>query len=265
VAAAKDPPGPAALASDVRGMVLIAVITVAVAGWLASPRTRGMAPTAPVLASDTTASSKFRADAWFLPDDDLLGFVEIAGGPFRMGSDADDDPSAYDNERWSASDAQGTVDLPTYYIGRYEVTVAQFSAFVAAAESRVDSRALSGQPDHPVGHVSWPDALAYCRWLEAALREWPDTPPRLSRLLGEGWHVSLPSEAQWEKAARGTDDRIFPWGNEPIPARANYQSSGTAAVGSFACPECSFGLSDMSGNVWELTRSPYRPYPFDPS
>ena len=158
---------------------------------------------------------------------------------------------------------------PVFYIGRYEVTLAQFRTFVEATKLRVDAQALAGSPGHPVASVSWPDALAYCRWLETKLREWPHTPPPLSRLLSDGWHVTLPSEAQWEKAARGTDGRIFPWGNEPRPDRANYRGSGAAStttrVGSFACPECPFDLSDMSGNVWELTRSPYRPYPYVPT
>jgi len=212
-----------------------------------------------------TALSGFRPDAWYLPDEDLLGFVEIPAGPFLMGSDPNADPRAFDNERWSTSSRQGTVDLPGFYIGRYEVTVAQFRAFVEATELRVDAQALGDSPDHPVGSVSWPDALAYCRWLETTLREWPNTPPPLSRLLNDGWRVTLPNEAQWEKAARGADGRIFPWGDEPRPDRANYGGSTVTPVGSFACPECPFGLSDMSGNVWELTRSPYRPYPYDPT
>ncbi len=269
----KDPLESPASPSDARGVAVIAVIIVAVTGWLYSQRPEGAAAAAaPLFAFDNTALPGFRADAWFLPDGDLLGFAEIPAGPFRMGSDPRVDPRAFDNERWSASSAQGTVDLPVFYIGRYEVTVAQFRAFVEATAFRVDVQALGGtssrtaglHPDHPVGFVSWPDALAYCRWLETTLRDWPHTPPELSHLLSDGWRVTLPTEAQWEKAARGTDGRIFPWGDEPRQERANFRGTGATPVGSFACPECPFDLSDMSGNVWELTRSPYRPYPYDP-
>ena len=256
---------PSASPSNVRGVAVIAAITVAVAGWLYSHRPEDAVLSTSILSSDMTALPGFRPDAWYLPDDDLLGFVEIPAGTFRMGSDPKVDPRAFVNERWSASSNQGTVDLPGFYIGRYEVTVAQLRAFVAATDFRVDAQALGGLPDHPVGAVSWPDALAYCRWLDKTLREWPQTPPPLSRLLNDGWRVTLPNEAQWEKAARGTDGRIFPWGDEPRSDRANYGGSNTTLVGSFVCPECSFDLSDMSGNVWELTRSPYRPYPFDPT
>jgi formylglycine-generating enzyme required for sulfatase activity len=157
------------------------------------------------------------------------------------------------------------VDLADFYIGRHEVTVAQFRAFVESSGFRADEKALEGPLDHPVRYVSWPDALAYCRWLETRLSESPDTPAQLGRLLRDGFHVTLPSEAEWEKAARGTDGRIFPWGDEPRRDRANYGSQVPTPVASFPCPECTFPLSDMSGNVWELTRSPYRAYPFDPS
>jgi formylglycine-generating enzyme required for sulfatase activity len=202
--------------------------------------------------------SGFRADAWFLPKDDLLGFVEIPAGPFFMGSDPAADPLAFDNERWLNPAASGSVDLPAFFIGRYEVTVAEFRAFADATRRTVAPEALAGPANHPVTGVSWPDALAYCRWLEATLKAWPGTPARLSGPLRAGWRVTLPSEAEWEKAARGGDRRIYPWGNEPRRDRANYQGTGTTPVGSFTCPECPFGLSDMSGNVWEWTRSPYR-------
>ncbi len=204
----------------------------------------------------------FRSDAWFLADDELLGFVEIPAGPFLMGSDPMTDPLAFENERWASAQNQGTVDLPAFFVGRYEVTVAQFRAFVEETGFSVDSQTLTGPPDHPVAFVSWPDALAYGRWLEATLREWWGTPPPIRQLLFDGWRITLPSEPEWEKAARGTDGRVFPWGAEPTRVLANVGSGGTTPVGSFDCPNCAFGLSDMSGNVWEWTRSPYQPYPY---
>jgi len=208
----------------------------------------------------------FRADAWFLPDEPLLGFAEIPAGPFVMGTDPSVDPLAFDVERWSAATAQGTLELPTYYVARYEVTVAQYRAFVRATGYRVvDQTAVQGDPRLPVTGVAWTDALAYARWLGEALGSWPGAPPELARLLGDGWRVRLPTEAQWEKAARGGDGRIWPWGNEPRRDRANFGTRGPVPVGTVACPECPYGLADMAGNVWEWTRSPYRPYPFDPS
>ena len=223
----------------------------------------GAADAAPVPTAPPDDLAGFRSDAWFLPDDALLGFVEIPAGPFRMGSDPAVDALAFENERWDATRAQGSLDLPAFFLGRFEVTVAQFRAFVEATGFGTDDAALRGPPTHPVTSVSWPDALAYCRWLEARLQEWPDTPVPLGRLLRDGGHVSLPSEAQWEKAARGTDGQVYPWGNSARPDLAHYNGSGTRPVGTVECPECAFGLADMSGNVWEWTRSPYQPYPYD--
>jgi formylglycine-generating enzyme required for sulfatase activity len=196
--------------------------------------------------------------------DQMAGFVEVAAGPFTMGADQARDPDAFANERWSPAVAEGTVSVPTFYIALREVTVEEFSTFARARRWTIDQRAVAGPPTHPVTFVSWPDALAYCRWLETTLETGTSTPRQIKALLANGWRITLPNEAEWEKAARGTDRRRYPWGNEPQRARANYNGRGTTPVGMFPCPECPYGLADMSGNVWEWTSSPYQPYPYDP-
>jgi len=205
----------------------------------------------------TTAASQPPAAAP-VPD-----FVEVPAGPFIMGAGTAHDPDAFENERWSASQGEGTVDLPAFLIARHEVTVAQFSAFARSTTWSIDPQALAGPPTHPVAFVSWPVAIAYCRWLEASLEASSSTPAPVAMRLRQGWRVRLPSEAQWEKAARGTDGRRFPWGFEPRRDRANFDGTATTPVGQYPCPECPYGLADMSGNVWEWTSSPYQPYPYD--
>ena len=250
------------------GRTLLVVMILGFAGWMflqtpspgPVPGNGAREPTAAAPADDATLG--FRSDAWFLPDDALLGFVEIPAGPFLMGSDRGGDPLAFDNEHWPGGNGQELVDIRTFFIGRFEVTVAQYGRFVAATGHPAPDEVLRPSPNHPVVNISWPDALAYCRWLETTLKDSPITPSPLAGALDDGWHVSLPNEAEWEKAARGADGRVYPWGAQPRRDRAHFGVGGTAPVGSLPCPECSYGLSDLSGNVWELTRSPYRPYPF---
>ena len=164
----------------------------------------GSLPGPALIPDDTVTSNQtevlgFLADAWQLPDDPLLGFVEITAGAFLMGSDATIDPMAFDIERWSGTNAQAVLELPTYYIGRFEVTVAQIRSFVQATGYPIDSQALSGAPEHPAAFISWPDALAYSRWLDKILRTSLETPEALSTLLEAGGQVTLPTEAEWEK------------------------------------------------------------------
>jgi formylglycine-generating enzyme required for sulfatase activity len=217
-------------------------------------------------AGDTLArlgDPRFRAEAWYLPHEPLVGFVEIPAGRFLMGSDEDRDPQAYGDER-----PQHSLTLPRYYIGRYPVTAAQFRAFVKDHGSRLGEvfQDYQSESNHPVVGVTWYRALQYCAWLTARLRNWPGTPKPLATLLRrEGWAVTLPSEAEWEKAARGTEGRIYPWGAEPDATRANYYGTDVdtiSMVGCFPAGASPYGCLDMAGNVWEWTRSLYGEYPY---
>lgn len=247
------------------GWIALAVLVILGAWWTHSWRVeKGTAVSARAVATPGASTlAGWRSDAWYLADEPLLGFVEVPAGPFAMGSDPAVDRQAFENERWSTASVQGHPDLPAFLISRDEVTVQQFKAFADATNHRVDPGAFNAPPTHPVTLVSWPDALAYCRWLDTQMRASQSTPPALKERLSQGWKIDLPTEAQWEKAARGTDGRIFPWGNEPSTEFANFRGTATSPVGSFKCPACPFGLADMSGNVWEWTRSPYQPYPYD--
>jgi formylglycine-generating enzyme required for sulfatase activity len=205
---------------------------------------------------------RFRADAWYLLDEPLLGFIEIPAGPFLMGND--DERGSWG---FGKASPQHRVTLPTYYIARYPVTVAQFQAFVEVSDYEWGRRDLpQGAANHPVVYVDWHDALAYCVWLTSRLREWSGTPEPLGTLLRiKGWRVILPSEAEWEKAARSTDGRAYPWGNEPEPDRANYNNTGintTSAVGCFPHGASPYGVEELSGNIWEWTRSLEGDYPY---
>jgi formylglycine-generating enzyme required for sulfatase activity len=148
--------------------------------------------------------------------------------------------------------------------------VVQFRVFVEASGYRpadpADAPSLEGLPTHPVGYVDWYDALAYCDWLTARLRTWEHTPEPLATLLRhEDWRVTLPSEAEWEKAARGKDGRVYPRGNDPDPDRANYADTGTRTtntVGCFPGGASPYGVEELSGNVLEWTRSLWGEYPY---
>ncbi len=177
-----------------------------------------------------------------------LPVVWVPPGSFRMGSDAARDTQGRDNELH-----QHEVTLPGYWIGRYPVTVAQFRAFVETGGYEPgDKDSLRGEDDHPVVYVTWHDALAFCRWLSDRT----------------GLPVMLPSEAEWEKAARGTDGRIYPWGDAPPDKnRCNFGDNvkDTTPVGRYSPQgDSPYGCADMAGNVWEWTRSAYKDYPYDP-
>ncbi len=198
---------------------------------------------------------RFRADAWNLPNEDLIGFVEIPAGKFFMGNG-----DTTDGRPLLPDGPQHIVNLPLYYIGRYPVTVAQYRAFLAETHSGETTQIDPGQNNRPVVNVTWLEAMRYCHWLNERLCIWPGTPKVLSDLLQSGaWTVTLPSEAEWEKAARGmADPRRYPWVFDPDPNKANYMDTGigtTSTVGCFEGVDSPFKVHDLSGNVLEWTRS----------
>lgn len=249
------------------GLLILLVAIIFTVVWL----TRASVENAELAKADTIRAASlpenlkgFSSNTWYLPEDELWGFVEVPAGVFTMGSDPRVDRLAYGNEQWSRSVRQGKVVLPKFYISRFETTVAQFKAYLAATGRPDDSSGLDRAGNYPVTGVTWPEALAYGRWLETQLVDSVSTPEALKQFLAAGGRVTLPNEAEWEKAARGSDGRVFPWGSAPRTDMANYNSNDLLIVGALPCPPCSYGLSDMSGNVWEMTRSPLKDYPYKP-
>lgn len=186
----------------------------------------------------------------------------------------------HDERTSSRESPQHEVSLPGYYLARWPVTVAQFTAFVRdSGHEPANSDCLKGIVDHPVAYVTWHDAMAYCRWRNQQFQELararlatanslPESECRFWRGLADGsLGVGLPSEAEWEKAARGGDDRIYPWGKEPDPHCANYGDTdlnATSAVGCFPRGASPRGCEELSGNVWEWTRSLFGSHPYPP-
>jgi formylglycine-generating enzyme required for sulfatase activity len=205
---------------------------------------------------------RFNPSTCYLPEDEMMGFIYIPEGIFRMGSNPQYDPQSRPDEQ-----PQHTLELPGFYIQRYPVTVAQFSVFVKQSGYTPKYLVyLKRIANHPIVDITWNDALAYCAWLGDWLQA--DGPKELRSRLTSGWRVSLPSEAEWEKAARGTEGSIYPWGDVFDMDKANIFESrigDSTPVGCFPDGVSPYGLLDMSGNVWEWTRSLWKyDYPYDP-
>ena len=184
----------------------------------------------------------FGADYW----------CKVPAGKFIMGSDQDSD-----NKKREESI---TAD---YWIGKYPITYAQYKAFLddphgfrdgqwwqgLHANGLAQQKQGAGSQDWPIANrpaenVSWYEAMAFCRWLSAKL----------------GYAITLPTEQQWEKAARGTDGREYPYSGNFDANKGNTRETGigqTSAVGIFPDGMSPYGVFDMSGNVWEWTLTEY--------
>lgn len=177
-----------------------------------------------------------------------ITFTRVSAGEFLMGSDPQVDQNALEDEQ-----PQHKVYLDTYWIGKYPVTNAQYAAFARATNYRPpdhwrNGKCPAGKEQHPVVNVSWEDATAFCQWV--------------TQITGQ--EIRLPTEAEWEKAARGMDGRAYPWGNEPPDAsRCNFGGNerDTTPVSKYSPRGNSpYSCADMAGNVWEWTAGWYGPY-----
>jgi len=177
--------------------------------------------------------------------------IQIPAGYFMMGSD----------DKYPDAKPQHQVYLEAFWIDKHEVSNEDYRKFIDATGhrvpyveadwadpynwNRVTNSYPSGKARFPVVLVSWDDAKAYCHW--AGKR--------------------LPTEAEWEKAARGTDGRRYPWGDEWDHTKANTFEGGrgeASPVGMYSEGASLYGVLDMAGNVWEWTESKYEPYPGNP-
>jgi formylglycine-generating enzyme required for sulfatase activity len=183
--------------------------------------------------------------------------VTVPGGIFLMGA------NPLDSAATPLEKPHHPINLPTYSIMSYPVTVAEYACAIRAGivlapepEKHWNGYVFTWQvqeqqPEHPVVCITWYEAISYAQWL--------------SLMTGKIWR--LPTEAEWEKAARGTDGRIYPNGNTWIPNRFNTKELGTnwtLPIGSFENASF-YGVYDMAGNVYDKTSSRDLPYPYDPS
>jgi formylglycine-generating enzyme required for sulfatase activity len=230
--------------------IMVAAMLMGTSGWVWS------LDVADVTREWTAEGKKIAAERAKLPAHDEM--VKIPAGTFIMGSDKKVDRNAYQPEF-----PQRRVYLDAYEIDKYEVTTVQFLKFVLATDRKplIDWQYEGGNfqetmANHPVMHVSWFDADAYCRW--AGKR--------------------LPTSAEWEKAARGEDGRIYPWGNEPAGlSRANFGRTGLSgpvrdrperlllyppiiSVDKYDNGVSPYGVFQLAGNVAEWTADWYDPH-----
>jgi formylglycine-generating enzyme required for sulfatase activity len=179
-----------------------------------------------------------------------LLLVRVPAGEFQMGS-----VMSRDRHAWGDEFPPHPVHVPEFHIGRYPVTNAQFQAFVWATGYLAPfhwqkGTVPPGRSNHPVVNVSWHYAVEFCNWLRTET----------------GQPFRLPTEAEWEKAARGTDGRIYPWGDDPpTEDRCNFNSNAgdTTMTGHYSPQgDSPYGCADMAGNVLEWCQSLVRPYPY---
>jgi len=188
--------------------------------------------------------------------------VNILAGKFLMGSTEEQSAKAIrdglDRNRVEWEQPQHTIELSEYSVGKYPITNREYQVFLRDTKFRPPNDWESDQfptekGNHPVINVSWNDANTYCKWLSEK----------------SGKYYRLPTEAEWQKAARGEHGHVYPWGNDFFSKKANTDQAkigNTYDVGKFSPQRDSpYGCADMVGNVWEWTSSLWGKNPRNPS
>ena len=180
-----------------------------------------------------------------------MEFMRVPAGKFLMGS-TKENKLAFDDER-----PQHTVDIPCdYWVARFPVTNEQYNLYAKAKGIKHPINGWEKKKDHPVYYLGWNDAMAYCKWLNNLFKS----------ELPLGLVLRLPTEAEWEKAARGEKGNEWPWGNEFDKNKCNSsegEKGDTTPVGSYSPRgDSPYGCADMVGNVWEWTHSLFIDYPY---
>jgi formylglycine-generating enzyme required for sulfatase activity len=215
----------------VAGVLAVAVL-VALVVWMNWPSTTNFSLANTANSSSSSGStSPSNTEKNTVP----VGMVHIPGGTFKMGRDGGDE----------AESPAHQVTVKPFYLDAYEVTNEDYEKFVKATGGKAPGTWTkgtypSGAARKPVTGVTWDNATAYAKWIGKR----------------------LPSETEWEFAARGTDGRLYPWGNEwqPGSANANGATQSITDVGTYKGTS-PFDAFDMVGNAWEWTASDFRPYP----
>jgi formylglycine-generating enzyme required for sulfatase activity len=166
--------------------------------------------------------------------------ITIPAGPFWMGNDPRRDALADEGD-----EPLHQVSVVAFQIARYPLTVAEYAWAIQAGVVPHPREWIkqTQRPHHPVTYTTWKNALTYTAWL--------------ADMTGEPWRV--PTEAEWEKAARGTDGRVYPWGDTWDRTRANTEDGGpgdTTPVGMYPDGASPYGVMDMAGNVCEWVGTP---------
>jgi len=198
--------------------------------------------------ADSPTSEIRKKDAVKLDPGKYPGMVYIPPGEFTMGTNPKQEKAypaslGFTNAPYHNESPARKVYLDGFYIDKYEVTIGEYAKFVESTGREfpepIQGLNIDKYKNYPMSCVTWYDASDYAKWANKL----------------------LPTEAEWEKAARGTDGRRYPWGNKIDPKKANFSKKGIFPVGTYKEDVSFYGVQGMGGSLDEWVREWFMPYP----